>query len=73
MHIFEKDLFNFIFHPKEVGINKIKYIKKNVYKYYSELSILIETFETINKKLKKSVWAKLSEGISKTNKKERIK
>lgn len=45
MHIFEKDLFDFIFFPKEIDKDKYSYIKKYAKHFRSELSFLIKTFE----------------------------
>ena len=47
MTIFEKDLFNFIFHPNALNFYKFKYIKGHINKFRNELSILIKTFEAM--------------------------
>ena len=70
MRIFEKDLFNFIFHPKALNFYKFKYIKGHVNKFRNELSILIKTFEAMEQKFGTPLLYKIKDKILKTEKKE---
>lgn len=50
MRIFEKDLFNFIFHPKALKVYKFVFIKRHLNLFRNELSILIKTFEAMEQR-----------------------
>lgn len=63
MRIFEKDLFNFIFHPKLLSFYKSSFIKRHTSKFKDELLILLKTFETLNDKISSPILNKIKKKI----------
>ena len=63
MRIFEKDLFNFIFHPKSLMVSKFIFIKSHQIMFRNELSILIKSSEVMEQTLGTPILYKIKDKI----------